>query len=90
MLLALAFCFLLTIIEVIMDARLQHAIDVSARATVSSVRNFAGEVSAVPMYMGIGIASRHWGYRGGFMTAATVMILIGLFNSSFRRKGSEG
>ncbi|MDO8589572.1 MAG: hypothetical protein Q7T82_21315 [Armatimonadota bacterium] len=71
----------------IIDARLRHAIEVSSRATVSSVRNFAGEVASVPIYMGFGLVAGKWGYQGGFIASAGVMVLVGfLYSTAFVKR----
>lgn len=74
----LAFCFALELIRVAMESRLQHQIRGHARATVTSVNGFLGNVTGVGLYMAFGTAAHKLGYRGGFTSFGAAMVLIGI------------
>lgn len=71
------FGVVITVVDIVLDARLQHAIEGEARATVLSVRGFSIEAGGLMVFMGFGAVANQWGYRGGFLTCAVIMVLIG-------------
>lgn len=71
-------CFLWVVVDVVLEARLQHSIQGEARATVLSVRGFNEEVMAVIIYMGLGATASKWGYPTGFAACGAIMALIGI------------
>ena len=56
--LAIAF-FISGAMEVLLQGHLQRAMDGSARATVTSVMSMVMEISAVALFLGVGIAQQH-------------------------------
>lgn len=75
----LMFGFLFTIVEVVFEARLQHAIESETRATVSSVLGALAEVSSLAVFLAIGMSAQISKYQTGFMILGLVVILFGLF-----------
>lgn len=88
MLLLAAFTALTKLVEVNFDARMQHAIAMERRATVSSFAGFLWGGASIAVYLAFGEIAERWGYAGAFMTFGVAAVAAGaVFASSraFRR-----
>lgn len=66
------------VIDVNFDARLHATIPTEMRATLASVRSFAGQVAMTAVLAGFGALSDAAGYRIGFLASGAAAVAIGL------------
>jgi MFS family permease len=69
---------LLKMIDVVFEGRLQHAIPSDRRATIGSVKGFAGQVGVTGLYLGFGPLAQATSYRIAFMACGAAGVAIGL------------
>ena len=68
---------LLKLTDVVFEARLQHAVASSNRATIGSVKGFAGRIGVVGLYLSFGPLAQATSYRTAFMACGVVAMGIG-------------
>lgn len=78
LLLLLAFSFLFSIIGIVFQTRLQHAISSDFRATIFSVKGFFVEAEAIIVYLTFGIIANSFSYQCGYAVFGIVILTIGL------------
>jgi MFS family permease len=79
---------LLKMIDVVFEGRLQHAIPSDRRATIGSVKGFAGEVGVTGLYLAFGPLAQATSYQVAFGSCGVVGVLIGLvYLGRARRRG---
>lgn len=64
------------VVEVLLETSLQHEIDVSARATITSVASAALEVCGIALYLVIGAAAAAVSWSAGLAVAAGIAVLL--------------
>jgi MFS family permease len=69
---------LLKMIDVVFEGRLQHAIPSDRRATIGSVKGFAGEVGVTGLYLAFGPLAQATSYQIAFGACGVTGVLIGL------------
>ena len=69
---------LLKMIDVVFEGRLQHAIPSDRRATIGSVKGFAGEVGVTGLYLAFGPLAQATSYQVAFGACGVAGVLIGL------------
>jgi len=69
---------LLKMIDVVFEGRLQQAIPSDRRATIGSVKGFAGEVGVTGLYLAFGPLAQATSYQTAFGACGVVGVLIGL------------
>src|SRR5690606_11468110 len=74
----LSFTFVYRIVKLVFEGRIQDEIPTSVRATVSSVKGFALESSALTMFFLYGIVAGENDYQRGFIFVAAVMVGLGI------------
>ncbi len=77
-------------IDVNFDARLQHAIPAESRATIGSVKSFAGAAFMTAVLGGFGWLAQAQSYRTAFLVSGLAMALIaaGYLLAGLRRRPS--
>ncbi|HEX4196187.1 MAG TPA: MFS transporter [Caulobacteraceae bacterium] len=88
MLLLIAYSGLLKMIEVVFEGRLQHAIPSDRRATIGSVKGFAGEVGVTGLYLLFGPVAQAISYRAAFLACGGAGVVIGLGYLAMARRPS--
>jgi MFS family permease len=87
--LLIVFTLTATIIQIIFEGRLQHAIEGNTRATISSVGGFLTEIGAFIVFFTFGWMAQEQSYREAFGAYGVIIMLVGMiyliFN--FRKKG---
>lgn len=78
LLLLIIFSFSFTSMQIVLEGRLQHAIQSGSRATVSSVGGFLTEIGALSVFIGFGWAGEGLGYQWSFALFGLIIILTGL------------
>lgn len=76
--LLLIFVFILQVIDIVYDARLQAAIPSAHRATASSVKSFGFEVGGILLTMVMGLVVTGRTYQLGFETFGVLTTLLGI------------
>jgi MFS family permease len=79
LLLLIVFTFLFTIIQIVFEGRLQHAIPSETRATVSSVSGFFGEIGVILVYFSFGTIAQTSDYKNSFLIYGVFIALLGLW-----------
>lgn len=74
----LIFVLILSILNVLIDGRLQDAIPGDVRATVSSVKNLATELTGITIFLGMGAVVGDGAFAPGLVTFGVLATLIGL------------
>lgn len=69
---------LFKLIDVVFEGRLQHAIPSDRRATIGSVKGFAGEVGVTGLYVAFGPLAQATSYQIAFLVCGAVGVAIGL------------
>jgi len=69
---------LLKMIDVVFEGRLQQAIPSDRRATIGSVKGFAGEVGVTGLYLAFGPLAQAASYQVAFGACGVTGVLIGL------------
>lgn len=77
--LILIYSSVFTLMSTIFEARLQHQIPSSIRATVSSVKSFFLEVGAMTTFGGFSLLAEWLGYQKSFMIYGGLIMGIGVF-----------
>ena len=89
----LAFSVFFSVINVILEGKLHHAIEEETRATVSSISGFLTELMVIGVYGGFGVLSQLGDYRLGFLSFGVLIVLVGLFylsrNWAGQKQGGE-
>jgi MFS family permease len=80
---------LLKMIDVVFEGRLQHAIPSDRRATIGSVKGFAGEVGVTGLYLAFGPLAQTTSYQTAFGACGVAGALIGL-TYLMRARGRRG
>jgi MFS family permease len=65
------------LVDVAYEARLQHAIPSQNRATIGSLKGFAGEIGVTALYLIFGPLAQATSYRTGFAACGLAAVLIG-------------
>lgn len=78
LLLLILFSFLFAIIQVIFEWKLQHSINSSTRATITSVSWFFIEIIALVIYLSFGFLAQITSYQTGFFIFGIIIAMIGL------------
>ncbi len=76
--LLIVYTFIIRLLGVIFDGKLQHSISSALRATVSSVSGLALEIMAVAIYFVYGLIADHAGNFGAIKAFGTLTALVGL------------
>ncbi|MEM8767030.1 MAG: MFS transporter [Pseudomonadota bacterium] len=74
------------VVEVLLETHQQAAIDVSARATVTSVAGAGLEVWAVVLFVSIGVLAENAGWTAALGTVAVVAVLLSAFLALLARR----
>jgi hypothetical protein len=69
---------LLKMIDVVFEGRLQQAIPSDRRATIGSVKGFAGQIGVTGLYLGFGPLAQATSYRMAFGACGAAGLAIGL------------
>jgi MFS family permease len=69
---------LLKMIDVVFEGRLQQAIPSDRRATIGSVKGFAGQIGVTGLYLGFGPLAQATSYRIAFGACGAAGVAIGL------------
>jgi MFS family permease len=88
MLLLIAYSGLLKMIEVVFEGRLQHAIPSDRRATIGSVKGFAGEIGVTGLYLLFGPVAQAISYQAAFLACGAAGVAIGLGYLATARRAS--
>ncbi|HZC15284.1 MAG TPA: MFS transporter [Caulobacteraceae bacterium] len=88
MILLVLYSGVLKMIDVVFEGRLQHAIPSDRRATIGSVKSFAGEVGVTGLYLGFGPLAQTTSYQVAFLGCGGVGIVIGLLYLAMARRRS--
>lgn len=78
LLLLVVFSLSFTLMQIVFEGRLQHAIESESRATIASVSGFVTEIGALLVFFGFGWAAQFADYRMGFMIFAGVITFVGV------------
>ena len=78
LLLLIYFSWSFTLMQIVFEGRLQHAIKSDSRATVSSFSGLITEIGALSVFFGFGLAAQWADYRAGFLLFAGVIALVGV------------
>ena len=89
MLLLILYSGLLKMIEVVFEGRLQHAIPSDRRATIGSVKGFAGEVGVTGLYLLFGPVAQAISYQAAFLACGAAGVAIGLGYLATARRPSS-
>ncbi len=82
---------LLKMIDVVFEGRLQQAIPSDRRATIGSVKGFAGEIGVTGLYLVFGPLAQATSYRTAFTACGAAGIAIGLtYLARARGRGRPG
>lgn len=76
--LVVTYTFLITLLGVVFEARLQHTITGGLRATISSVSGFALEITAVATYFLYGLIAQRAGNIVAFRTFGIIITIVAL------------
>ncbi|MEZ4995414.1 MAG: MFS transporter [Saprospiraceae bacterium] len=76
--LLIVFTLTATVIQIIFEGRIQHAIEGNVRATISSVGGFFTEIGAFIVYFTFGWMAEDRSYQEAFGIYGMVIILVGL------------
>lgn len=74
---------------VVFETRLQDAIAVRTRATVTSINGLAVQVACIGVYLTMGPLAEGLGWRGAFLVAAAVIVVAGLALAATARLGGQ-
>ena len=77
---------LFKIIDVNFDARLQNLIESNSRATIGSLKTFAGQVAMTGFLASFGALAQGTSYRMAFMACGLALMMIGLVFLIARRR----
>lgn len=86
LLLLIAFSFVFTIIQIVFEGRLQHAIASTTRATVASVSGFLIEIAVLIVYFSFGLIAQASDYRNSFLVYGVIVFTCGLLYTLFACK----
>jgi TM2 domain-containing membrane protein YozV len=67
---------LFKVVDVNFDAQLHHAIPTESRATIASVKSFAGQVAMTVLLMSFGALAQGLSYRMAFLGAGLALVAI--------------
>jgi len=86
--LPLAYIGLYSLVDVSADARFQHALQPTTRATVASVKGFATQCANGVLILGFGLVAQAASYRMSFLTYGAGLTLLGAAyaTASLRRR----
>lgn len=90
LMLLIFFSFSFTMVQIVFEGRLQHAIASESRATVSSVSGFLTEIGALSVFFSFGWLAQSEGYRMGFLAYGVIIALTGLGYLLIRRNQVSG
>jgi hypothetical protein len=79
----LVFSLFFSVINVILEGKLHHAIEEETRATVSSISGFLTELMVIGVYAGFGALSQLGNYQLGFLSFGVLIMLVSLIYLSF-------
>lgn len=83
------FSFIAAVIQVLMEAKIQHAIPDETRATVASINGFLTELFVMGVFIGFGFFSQWIDYQSGFLSFAGLIVLTGLLYLILNRIGQK-
>lgn len=77
-----------TLLQIVFESRLQHAIKSESRATVSSFSGFLTEIGALTVFFSFGWMAQWAHYQAGFLIFGGIITLVGLIYwlGTFRKK----
>ena len=75
--LLVAFSGAFKVIDVVFEARLQHAIPSESRATIASVKAFAVELAVTALLLSFGPLAQATSYRGAFLIFGGLIVALG-------------
>jgi Na+/melibiose symporter-like transporter len=78
LLLLIFFSFSFTMIQIVFESRLQHAIESESRATVSSFSGFLTEIGALTVFFSFGWMAQYSSYQVGFLIFGGIITLVGM------------
>ncbi|PHN01523.1 MFS transporter [Flavilitoribacter nigricans] len=78
LILLVVFSLTFTMVQIVFEGRLQHAIASDSRATVSSVSGFITEIGALAVFFSFGWLAQFGTYRMGFFIFGGIITVVGL------------
>ncbi len=78
LLLIFVFSFIVSLIQVLLESRLHHAIPDETRATVSSINGFLTELMVMGVFGGFGLLSQMYNYQIAFLCFGGIILLAAL------------
>lgn len=78
LILLILFSFLFSILQVLLEGQLHHAVPSDIRATVASVSGFMIEMVVLVSFFGFGLIAQVHGYQKAFLVFGSFIAVIGL------------